>query len=303
MNRLSVIEAVRRVVQVGFFVLFVGGIFGFKARAIALPILLSRSAYGRTMLGAYSTIELMLSLPLFPLLPLAVFILTAVFLGRAMCGWLCPFGLLQDLLMPIKRRHRTISPKTHESLLAVKHWVLFVSLFTGATLAVSLLLGFGEEYRRSLGPLAPGIFTALSPHESLFALIPRLILSFEAALPRLILMPMRTIREEVLGAPLIVWVKIVLLLLFLYLAIDVPRFFCKYVCPAGALMSLMSRFSFLGINRNPVRCTKCRACVEACPMNVKIMTLPGEKITDPECILCLRCIYACPEDALRLKFP
>ncbi|HIE14323.1 TPA: 4Fe-4S ferredoxin, partial [Candidatus Bathyarchaeota archaeon] len=44
-------------------------------------------------------------------------------------------------------------------------------------------------------------------------------------------------------------------------------------------------------------------CVEACPMNIRILDLPWEKFTDPECIFCLRCVMACPTKAIKPKFP
>jgi len=70
-------------------------------------------------------------------------------------------------------------------------------------------------------------------------------------------------------------------------------------------MALLYRFSFLGLKRDPVKCTKvgCRECVEVCPMMVPILNLPWEKFTDPECIYCLKCVEACSTKAIRPKFP
>jgi len=69
-------------------------------------------------------------------------------------------------------------------------------------------------------------------------------------------------------------------------------------------MGIFSRFSFLGMKRDPVRCTKkCPECIRACPMQVRILELPWEKFNDQECILCLDCVEACPNGALGLKFP
>jgi len=296
-------ELPRKLVQFVFFVFFCAGVFGVKPRPVILPILIPARAYGRTMLGAFSAMQLMLSKPVFPFIPIASFLLVGVLFGRAMCGWLCPFGFVQDLLAYVKRRHWKISPKTHQWMVDVKYYVALATLTVSGTLAISLALGVGEDYKRGLGALASGPFDALSPHETLLSAAPKLLLGLEAAIPWLTAAPLDSLRMFILSIPPLLWARLAILAVFLVSSVYVPRFFCKYICPVGALMAVVNRFSFLGLSRNPVRCTKCRRCVEVCPMDVKVMTLPGEKINDPECIYCLRCIQACEEDALSLKFP
>jgi len=70
-------------------------------------------------------------------------------------------------------------------------------------------------------------------------------------------------------------------------------------------MAVLNRFSFLGLRRDLHKCPKgeCRLCVEACPMRVRILDLPWEKFSDPECIYCLKCADACPNKAIKLKYP
>ncbi|MEM2110799.1 MAG: 4Fe-4S binding protein, partial [Candidatus Bathyarchaeia archaeon] len=88
-------------------------------------------------------------------------------------------------------------------------------------------------------------------------------------------------------------------------AVYIPRFWCRYLCPQGAFLALISRFSFLGLRRDFLKCTKaaCKTCVEVCPTRVPILNLPWEKFNDSECIYCLRCVSACSTKAIRLKFP
>lgn len=68
---------------------------------------------------------------------------------------------------------------------------------------------------------------------------------------------------------------------------------------------MLNYFSFLGLKRDVVKCTKesCRRCVEVCPMKVPILDLPWEKFTHPECIYCLECVDACKTRAIKPKFP
>jgi polyferredoxin len=101
------------------------------------------------------------------------------------------------------------------------------------------------------------------------------------------------------------WARIVILALTLAIVLYVPRGWCRYLCPQGAFSALLMHFSFLGLKRDPVRCSRveCRDCVEVCPMLVPILDQPWEKFTHPECIMCLKCVDACSTQAIRPKFP
>ena len=80
------------------------------------------------------------------------------------------------------------------------------------------------------------------------------------------------------------------------------RFFCKYLCPAGALLALFSRFSVLGIRRDASTCIDCGRCDKACMMNVNVAT--SHVVTSAECISCNECVNACPvAGALKVEAP
>jgi ferredoxin len=80
------------------------------------------------------------------------------------------------------------------------------------------------------------------------------------------------------------------------------RFFCKYLCPAGALLGLFSRVSFLNIKRDAVTCIDCGRCDKACMMNVEVAT--ADVVTSSECISCNECVNACPvPGALKVEAP
>ena len=103
----------------------------------------------------------------------------------------------------------------------------------------------------------------------------------------------------------LLWARFVILGAVLGFAAYVPRSWCKYFCPHGAILAFLNRFSFLGLTRDPLKCTKagCNDCVQACPMNVPILDLPWEKFTHPECIYCLKCADACTTKAIKPKIP
>ena len=80
------------------------------------------------------------------------------------------------------------------------------------------------------------------------------------------------------------------------------RFFCKYLCPAGALLGLFSRVSVLRISRNAGACTSCGACDKACMMNCAVST--ADVVTSSECISCNECVNVCPvPGALQVTAP
>lgn len=80
------------------------------------------------------------------------------------------------------------------------------------------------------------------------------------------------------------------------------RFFCKYACPMGAFLGLISRLSVFKVRRNVESCIDCKACDTACPVNVTVSTI--DSMTSPECIDCGECVAACPvNDTLAVSAP
>lgn len=292
------IQTARRISLFLCFILFNAIILGVGPWAILLPVYHSVGTPQKTIGDAFAALQNMLFQLIFPWIPIAAFLLTGILLGRALCGWACPFGFIQELLEYIKKKHTEVSPRTHQQMLRVKYIILGITLFISATLAASLAAGIGESYKQALGLFAPAPFTAISPADTLFAIMPKMV--FDA-----IYLGLDAFANALVTAHPIFWIRLVIMALVLVLAAYVPRGWCRYLCPHGALLALLNRFSFLGLKRDPVRCTKvgCRTCVEVCPMKVPILELPWEKFTDAECIYCLKCVDACTTKAIRPKFP
>jgi len=70
------------------------------------------------------------------------------------------------------------------------------------------------------------------------------------------------------------------------------RFFCKYACPMGAFLGLISRLSVFKIRRNTETCIDCKLCDRACPVNITVSEV--ETVMSAECIDCGECVSACP---------
>ncbi len=183
--------------------------------------------------------------------------------GRLFCGWLCPFGLLQEALsMPRSRRVRL--PRWLTSL---KYVILLLTLL----LPILWLgrAGLGEPYFCKFlcpaGTLEGGVLLVLGRPEL-----------------------------RVLVGWLFFW-KVAVLAFFLALMPFVFRVFCRTACPLGAFYGLFNAISLWRLERDYTKCTGCGTCREVCPVGVKADENPNH----PECFRCLECSKACPAGALR----
>jgi polyferredoxin len=292
----------RRVVQFLSFILFSAMVFSISPLPLLLPVLWTWG-FNQNIIGdAFTAIQLMLYDVVFPWLALASFLITGILVGKSLCGWVCPFGFIQDLIGFVKRKKAEISPRTHESMIYIKYAVLGITLFISSTFSASKLFAVHRGYESALGIFVKAPFTAISPAETLFATLPKGISNFRNALLE---KPVSDVLLGIASLPPLFWVQLFILVAVLVFAAFVPRSWCKYFCPHGAIMAFLNKFSFLGLKRDLTKCVKgeCRQCVEACPMHVRILDLPWEKFSDPECIYCLKCADACPNKAIKIKYP
>jgi len=292
----------RWISQIFFFFLLSAVIFGIAPLPVVLPVLHSSGTPQKTVGDAFAAMQEMLYQGVFPWLPLAAFLLVAVFFGRATCSWVCPYGFIQDILSYFKRRHTEVAPRTHQQMIYIKYAVLAIVILICSVLGVSLILGVGQSYRNALGEFGEAPFNFLSPADTLLAILPKMALDLRYALVE---QPMNTVLSGISSLSLLFWVRMAVLVTVIALAVYIPRSWCRYFCPHGAILALLNRFSFLGLKREAISCTKatCRECVKVCPMKVPILDLPWEKFTDPECIYCLKCVDACSTKAIKPTFP
>ncbi len=294
----------RRIIQLLSFLFLSVIIFNIGTLPLLLPVLWTWGLPQNTAGDAFTAIQLALSdwkegiYFAFPWLALASFLVTGVLIGKSLCGWICPFGFVQDLIGFIKRKKTEFAPRTHKSTLYLKYGILAAALLISVTFAASKLRASADSYKRALGIFTDAPFTALSPGETLFATLPRMAQDMMAK-------PLQDALSVIMNSPPLFWVQLALLIGVLVFAAYIPRGWCRYICPHGAIMAIMNRFSFIGLRREPFKCEKggCRDCVEACPMRVPILDLPWEKFSHEECIYCMKCADACENNAIKLKYP
>ena len=194
-------------------------------------------------------------------------LLFGLLLGRVICGFLCPFGLIQELIykLPTKKLKKN---RLTRRLSWLKYGIL-------AAFAIGIPAWFA--FRRV--PL-PGFCKFICPAGTL-----------EGAV-LLLLHPANDALRALIG-PLFAW-KLSVLAGILCACVFLYRAFCRFLCPLGALYSLMSRLALLGVRVDPARCTDCGACVRVCKLDIRA-------VGDRECVHCGDCIGVCPAGAISFR--
>jgi len=292
MKEVMAFRIFRLLVQAAFFVLITGAVLGIPKLEYPLPILW----YGTIPLsradGAFHGMLVMISEGIFPFLPLAVIVLVSAVLGPITCGWLCPFGFVQEILSFVQAEYRRLSTPAHSSFRKMKYIILVVVLFFSITLGAYHGTDFGREYYKAMGFFAPDPYAPLDPAATLFDVLPLAV--FWNLLP--------TAWEELGSVDPFLWFRLFILALTLVLSAYVPRFWCRYFCPLGAMMGSLGSRSLLTIKRNPLKCPKeeCRLCYVHCPMQISVYTEANPTLKSPDCIKCFQCVVACPHKALKV---
>lgn len=188
-------------------------------------------------------------------------------IGRFVCGWLCPFGLIQDLLhkIPFPKKIRTF--RGDRLLRKLKYVILAVFVILLPMFLVDIM-GQGSPYFCKL----------ICPVGTLEGGIPLVLLNKSM--------------HNVLGW-LYAW-KNILLIATIVLSVIIYRPFCKYICPLGAIYSVFNPISVFRYRVDKEKCVHCGICSKACKMGVD----PVENPNNLECIRCGLCKKACPTGAI-----
>jgi len=216
--------------------------------------------------------------------------------GRAWCGWLCPLGALLDW----------ISPRVWRVAEARKHWkrikyILLLVIFFAALLGnLSLMIfdpltllnrTFSSAIVPALNIIIVGIETALYP----FALpLQPLFDWIEQSWRGTVLPAQQTFYE--LG-----WMFALVFVGVVALNWAVPRFWCRYLCPLGAVYALQAKIAWLK-PRAVNECSHCAACARVCPTGAITVTKEGFTVDPAECVVCMDCVAACPESVIAFQF-
>jgi len=219
-----------------------------------------------------------------------VIIILTIFLGRIFCGWLCPLGTTMDIFHRLKKSRKHNIQPILPPLRQVKYFVL-LAIITVAVFGVNIAgwldpitIAF-KGYALSLYPtmdyLLKGIFAKLGLESLISPLNDIGILDTHSVLFH--------------NSIIFFLILIAILLLTFYQA----RFWCRNLCPLGALLALLSKWRFLNLNTGRHLCVKCQRCQSACKTGVFNADF---SLNDEECIQCFACVKECSKTGVSLGF-
>ena len=206
-----------------------------------------------------------------PFYLIGFFLIVGTVFGRFVCGFLCPFGLIQELLNKIPFPEKIKSFRVDKPLRLLKYFILIVFVILLPMIAVD-----------AAGTGAPWFCKWICPAGTLGGGVPLVV--------------MNPLLQDAIGF-LFTW-KIAILIVTIVLSIIIYRPFCKYICPLGAIYSLFNKIAVYRYHVDNNKCTGCKNCEQACQMNIK----PQEEINHPECVRCGACKGACGESAISSGF-
>ena len=197
-----------------------------------------------------------------------IIMLWGLMLGRTICGWICPLGLIQELL------HKIPTPKIRKS--RVTHYLSYLKYFFLVVFAVIMPLWYGLKH----GMAVPGFCKYICPAGTL-----------EGAMG-LLSNPGNDSFFKMLG--IFFTRKFVIMMIIGLACIFCYRSFCRFICPLGAIYGMFNKLALVGVKVDMDRCTHCGACAMNCKMDVR-------HVGDHECINCAKCMDVCRQDAISLK--
>ncbi len=228
---------------------------------------------------------------------IALMIVTILF-GRFFCSFVCPFGTLHHMTGAIKpslKGKAMISANSGGRGRRFKYFLL-IALITSAAV--------GVNYAGIIDPIS-FLFRSISA-----SILPAIGIGLRHVFDALALSDIKLFNylgygTEAVAAPIFGyedkafqtgWVIGFLFLVILFLNRIRPRFWCRFLCPLGAMLGISSKFSVFTLKKDENKCTHCGACVKKCQGAAS--PEPGTQWQKSECLLCLNCEKTCPEDAL-----
>lgn len=197
-----------------------------------------------------------------------IIMLWGLMFGRTICGWLCPVGMVQELLYKIP------TPKIRKN--RVTHALTYLKYVILAVFAIAVPLWYGVKE----GKAVPGFCKYICPAGT-----------FEGAIG-LLSNPANASFFRMLG--IFFTRKFVIMLVIGLAAVFCYRSFCRFMCPLGAIYGMFNKLAVVGVKVDMDRCTHCGACAMNCQMDVR-------HVGDHECIHCAKCMDVCKYDAISVR--
>ena len=208
-----------------------------KFKGIIVPVLNCYACPSAIPSCPIGTIQHFMVIGFVPLFALGILIIVGALVGRLFCGWVCPFGFIQELLNKIP----TPKWKLPKAFTYLKYFFLVFTVFLIPYL------------------ISDTVFCKICPMGAL-----------EGGIPQMLLKP-----ELHHLAGFLYWSKIVILAVTIFLAIFIKRFFCRAICPIGAFFAIFNKISILQMKVHMPKCSTCDVCKKDCPMDISIYDDPN----------------------------
>ncbi len=262
------IPLIRRVIQAsfGFFILYAGYTFYLfyqwtldQGQYVTRP----PAVEGFLPISALLALKrLLLTMEFDPIHPAGLVIFTAIlttaFLARkGFCGWICPVGFLSHQVQWLGKKNkiqRNIPAWSAHSLSSVKYFLLGFFLYIIC-------------WKMDVDAITAFLQTPYN-------------LAADAKMLRFFLSPSNLTLGVLIALTAVSFV--------------IPNFWCRFLCPYGALLGILAFCSPVQVNRDPKTCIDCRKCDRQCPGAIQVSK--KQTIRSPECIGCLECIAVCPKE-------
>lgn len=270
----TIIQSIATVITNGYIMgFFKGKIYTGKTKYVCVPGLNCYSCPGAVGSCPIGSLQAVLGgkAHSFSYYVFGLLILSGVILGRVVCGFLCPFGFVQDLLYKIKTPKIKVIKRIDKPLRYLKYLMLLIPVIL-MPIFITNQFGIAQPY----------FCQWICPAGTLEGGIPLLLKN-------------QGLREMV--GFLFNW-KMALLILTILSSIFIYRPFCKYICPLGAFYSLFNKLSFYQMDIDRVKCNGCKRCEAVCKMNVEVT----KDCNAAECIRCGSCKKACKQGAISSGF-
>ncbi len=293
-NKFLIIQTFRQITQVFFFFLFIYlllktqfpdgdyigpvEIFFHFDPLLALTTFLSSHIFFTVFLFSIITIFLTL------------------FLGRIFCGWICPLGTINHFLSFLFQKLK-IKKKVNKNKVNLLNWKYYLLIFILISSIFSLnLAGIFDPLSLTVRSLTIGVFPAFNYAYNLFVnFLAKMkltaIADFLAQLSYKFVINPHFNQGFLIG---------ILFIIIILINIYSSRFWCKYLCPLGALLGFISRLNILKIKINKEKCTECGLCSINC--SGQAYPFPENDWRTTECVYCFKCGQICPTQAIDFKF-
>jgi MauM/NapG family ferredoxin protein len=230
-----------------------------------------------------------------------VLILTLV-LGRIFCSFICPLGTIHHAVgwvkSPLKAK-RMVMANLKAPSQKIKYFLLILLLF-GAVIGfnfVGLLDPIALLFRSVALAVLPGLGAGIRAVFEAMAASDIKLINLVSYGAEVLLSPVFGYTQQAYHTA---WFIGMIFLVILFLNRIRPRFWCRILCPLGALLGICSRMSILRLEKYPARCTQCELCTKHCQGAAS--PRPGLDWETAECLMCFNCYHVCPEDALTFRF-